>query len=330
VLRTFVNIAEILLLTTNKTATHHKRYQIFTMEYSQSPSSVTPMQIDNFKRRNEEELERETSKIQKNDDNPTNFDILLQSIKTEAEKTRQDNRDELRTHTLAINKAIIRMKMEMDTKINRLRDDLNERQDITEKKIDSVTEIASMAHDAITQMKQQNLSDVMDIEGIDFGKYPTQDARTIALEVISSFGIDIHDSDIRSANIKSVIMEKKDQRTNRKLLSVTFHDFQKKLTVMKEKKKSTIKNNIYFNHTMTREVKAIWLKVRRASIDRGIKHFIANGRPTVIINDKKLGIRNEEDMKILLALPLKSSKLQSQVNDELVNAPSTSTPNTQQ
>lgn len=125
-----------------------------------------------------------------------------------------------------------------------------------------------------------------------------KDIKKLAFETITSFKIDIADSDIERVTKKDFQRkDKKGKVTNHTILSVRFTDFETKLKVLREKRKIKDDSKIFFNASLTSFNRFIMSSAKKIASRKNLKVFLKNGKVNVEKLDKKLmQIESEEQL----------------------------------
>jgi hypothetical protein len=148
-------------------------------------------------------------------------------------------------------------------------------------------------------LKQGKLDNLIEITGIpqaEFSKYSSH--KELAMAIIRSFSIQVDASDIQKAVKKEIEIKRKNAASHKvPIVIVTFSDFDKKLQVMQQKRKSTDPRNIYFNIALTplngflmRRAKAI-TKGKNLRVyfgDESVRVKTADGTDMLIQDEKDL------------------------------------------
>ena len=148
----------------------------------------------------------------------------------------------------------------------------------------------------LDELEQARLATQMDITGLSTTAVTSQqkDARTLAHEIISSFGITIQLNELQHAFTRSTGPDKT-------ILVVVFASIQSKSFVMREKRKIKDDRKIYFDHRLTPNIRTLFWSARSAvKVKRAKSAYIASGRVMLEKFDgSKVTVRSIKDLDTL-------------------------------
>lgn len=177
---------------------------------------------------------------------------------------------------------------EINLKVNKLEESVNKH----DKKIDQQGKI-------VNRLFQEKLQNKMEISGASIPH--GSDKNKTKEEVIKIFGkckIRVETANIKMVYVKS---DKPHDSTNearkKPIITVEFNDFETKIRVMKEKRKSNIRNGIYFNDSLTPTNKFLIGKARKIAKEKNFLMYMSNNRINVKKSDTRIKwIEDEADL----------------------------------
>ncbi|KAG5666607.1 hypothetical protein PVAND_014624 [Polypedilum vanderplanki] len=245
---------------------------------------------------------------------------LVNNIKT-LHDTMNSNNKKLETEISAINTNI----SSLDTKFLALEVDLRD----TKTKMESIENTTNSAISQVMKnqqhidnklqqmIKQSKLDNVIEISGIDRNEIQTSDPKELALKIFSSFSLPVENNDLSNVYKKEIEYTRKTGQTVKaSKLCVTFAELDKKIAIMKQKRKIQDSRNIYFNTALT-ELNSYLLRHAKYLIKRkGLKAWYSDGAVRVkITNENNFPIYCEDDL-IELKNQLETIQSNSAQNDQ--------------
>ena len=212
-----------------------------------------------------------------------------------------------RTHSEEISSAKTDLTNSMhaiSVKVNQIEENVSSLQSNVQdidKKVDSVSKTADLNKKLINIMMQENLSNCMDIDGIDRSVVEKATSlKSLALEVISSFNIIIHADDIDRVSKKELRKDENGNATIRFILLVHFKDFETKVRVLRTKMSIKDTRNIYFNATLTPTNRFFMRSAKKLAKKANLKVFFKSGKVSVEKSNKEIiTIASESDISVL-------------------------------
>jgi len=209
---------------------------------------------------------------------------LSQEFKSECSSIKQELTSKLDEKLGMLNNNI----EEIDAKVSKLEESVNRH----DKKLDQQGKI-------VNRLLQEKLRNKMEINGATISQ--VNDRNKTKEEVIKIFGkckIRVETASINKVYVKSV---KPDDSTNeaqkKPIITVEFNDFETKIRVMKEKRKSNIRNGIYFNDSLTPTNRFLIGKARKIAKEKNFLMYMSNNRINVKKSDTRIKwIEDEADL----------------------------------
>ena len=147
----------------------------------------------------------------------------------------------------------------------------------------------------VNRLLQERLKNNMEISGVNLPAVKDKSkTKEEAIKIIENFGINVKSSDVKSVYIKSITT--KESQKNQ-IMTVEFKEFETKLRILKEKRKSGIKNGIYFDDSLTPTNRFLIGKAKRIAKEKNFMLFMSNNRINVKKADKMIKwIEDESDL----------------------------------
>lgn len=121
--------------------------------------------------------------------------------------------------------------------------------------------------------------------------------KTLTVEVISSFNINISSEDIESASKKEI---KNDNEQSKHIMVVHFKDFETKIRTIRAKKNGKDNREIYFNASLTGSNRYFMMNAKKKPKQAGLKAFFSARKVKVEKHNKQvINIENEGDLDLL-------------------------------
>lgn len=255
-------------------------------------SPFTPTAKNDLKRKADEKIEKcgeKQGKIEKSNDDLYNIILNLGSqlsndIKNECGAIKNELSNKMDEKFERLNKDIDEMKgkiVELDVNVDKQGRRLDQQDKI------------------LNRMLQEKLKNKMEISGVSL-PYQNDRSKTKdeAIKIISKFGIRIENESIKSAHVRNTKNNKDGETQKHQIITVEFNDFETKLRVLKEKRRSTQKNGIYFDDALTPTNKFLIGKAKKLAKEKNFMMYFSNNRINVKKSESKIKwIENESDLQ---------------------------------
>lgn len=244
----------------------------------------------------------------------TTLDDIINLIHEKSDK-QSDKIDEMSS---SLKNEMFNLKAELNENLQSSLQKINKKIDIVEGKADQSLQIAMESQKfCINMMKQSRLENCMDITGLNFNEEET-DLKTIALNIIKSFNIQINDNDIKKVTSHEFKKSNNNNITN-KILTVMFNEIDTKIRVMHQKNKIKDNRGIFFSITLTPANGYYMRKSKYITKGTNIKPMFYDGAVHVKIREGNIMVIQSEDNLVTLKKCIEETSSNNILNQALAN-----------
>lgn len=242
------------------------------------------------------------------------FSIKKVNLKRGGDKIERSNDD---LHNTIVNLGI-RLSNEFKTECQSIRQDLtktlNEKFDSLHENVEEIrskvnkveksTEMNATRLDQhgkiLNRLLQEKLQNKMEINGIALPRLNDKnEIKKEVVKIIKSFGINLELDSIKSVYIRNVKgNDNSSQSHNKQIINVEFKDFDTKVKVIRDKKKSKIRNGIFFDEALTPTNKFLIGKAKKMAKEKNFMVYLNNNRINIKKSENQIKwIEDEKDLE---------------------------------
>ncbi|KAL7014653.1 hypothetical protein ACKWTF_002456 [Chironomus riparius] len=177
---------------------------------------------------------------------------------------------------------------EMNVKVKNLEESVNR----NEKKLDQQGKI-------VNRLLQEKLQTKMEISGATIPYMNDKEKiKEEVKKIIGKFNINVETANMKTVYIKNVkAHEPANEVQQSQIITVEFDNFETKIRILKEKKKSRIKNGIFFGDSLTPTNRFLIGKAKKIAKEKNFMVYMSNNRINVKKSDKEIKwIEDEADL----------------------------------
>ncbi|CRL03365.1 CLUMA_CG016293, isoform A [Clunio marinus] len=224
----------------------------------------------------------------------------LKRSRTDIESDNEDKSmmeflEKINQNTIETNKNTMETKEEV-RKMGVKFDAINEKMEAIDIKVNKVDDEVKILRNEMEQNKLLNFMDITGVDKLEVEKYKNN-LKALAIGIFTSFNISVDSESMERVYTKLI------KGGSSVVVVVVFKSFSDKLNSMKMKRESKIKNNIFFDHSMTGETRKLFMSAKKIAKTTGGKIFMLSG---------KIFFSNGSGNKMHLRIDSDLSKIKSQ------------------
>lgn len=277
-----------------------KSFRQTTLDFQQSTSG------------NENQHETPSRYKRSKDDMIKSPPLTLESMKNEVSDIKtamaesEDRIVQKLTHHLtgAFNAANTKMLNGLETKIDSVMSAVDEDRRTTQRISTNVDRLIVSSNDMqakINQLEQEKFNNSMEISGLSLNYFaPNVSLRKLTHDIFMSYNIQFNIDGL----VRVYAREIKVNNEVRKLLVITFANYDEKLHVMKLKRQNEKEKpvKIFFSHVLTQQNRSLFMRARQVAKSLNIKQvYVAYGRIYMKNDEDRRGslIKSHEDIDVI-------------------------------
>lgn len=199
--------------------------------------------------------------------------------------------DQMMTQQSSLHGAFQEMKDEVNMKIA----NVEMKMDGVNTKVDNAVSQISHLQAEVNAIKQEKLSNYIDIVGISNAdiEQSRHNPKQLALSVIGSFNIHVDTNAIQAAFIRTV------KNGTMNVLTVIMTSLSDKIRVMKKKREWKGNTTIFFDNSMTPETRQVYMHARKKAKEGKLKSaFLRSGKVFISLNNSQTAlVKNIEEVE---------------------------------